>query len=111
MPRALFDLDDNLLAEFPDASEPKRVDGIEPGEELSERMLVRVDRRIGLVERKVWRFATLDGGKRTGGEGEGEGALEGLKGPGNLGNGGNHSGSSALDCPGPITFIRLRRRS
>jgi len=104
----LFDLADDLLAEFPDVSEPKRVNGIEPGEELRERVLVRVDGRIGLVERKAWRFGTLDGGKRT--SGEGEGALEGPKGPGNLGNGSNDPGSSALDCAGPVTFTRLLGR-
>ena len=49
----LFNLDDDLLAELPDASEPKRLDGIEPGEEPKECVLVRMDRRVGRVERKA----------------------------------------------------------
>jgi hypothetical protein len=103
----LLNLDDDLLAEPPDASELKRLDGIELGEELRERMLVRVDGRVGRVERKARRFRTLDRSKWA--SGEGEGALEGLECPRNLGNGGN--GSSALNCVGPVGFSRLRGRS
>ena len=103
----LFNLDDDLLAEFPDASEPERLDSIEPGKELRERVRVRIDGRIGRVERKAWCLDTLDGSKWAGGEDEG--APEGLERPRNLGNGGN--GSSALDGVGPVAFSRLCGRS